>query len=113
MVTRILCRHGDNCRHADIGWPCHGALRVEWLYFSYTLERGAEFFREKLRLFPGREVPALVDLVEIDEVAIGALGPALRRTVDLAGNTVTATGSEISAVFCTEALVLLLLSFSQ
>src|SRR5262249_43078605 len=21
MVTRILCRHGDNCRHADIGLP--------------------------------------------------------------------------------------------
>jgi hypothetical protein len=33
----------------------------------------AEFFREELRLFTGRDVPTLVDLVELDEVAIGAL----------------------------------------
>jgi hypothetical protein len=32
----------------------------------------AEFLREKLRLLPRGEVSALVDLVEVDQVAIGA-----------------------------------------
>ena len=48
-------------------------------------EPGAELFREELRLLPGGEVPALVDLVEVDEVGVGLLGPAPRGVVLLAG----------------------------
>jgi hypothetical protein len=36
-------------------------------------------------LLPGREVAALVDLVEVDQVGIGFLGPAARGLVLLAG----------------------------
>ena len=45
--------------------------------------RRAEFTREQLTQFPGREVTALVDLGEVDERVIGTLGPALWRTIDL------------------------------
>jgi hypothetical protein len=39
-----------------------------------------------LRLFPGREVPALVKLIEVDEVVgIRALCPALRGLLELVG----------------------------
>ncbi len=44
----------------------------------------SEFGRKELRFFPRGEMAALVDLVEISDVAIGTLGPALWRTVDLA-----------------------------
>ena len=44
---------------------------------------------EEFRLFPRREVTALLDLVPIDELVIGTLGPASWRTVNLAGKTVT------------------------
>jgi hypothetical protein len=47
-------------------------------------EGRAELFAEQLRLLPGREVAALVDLVEVDEVArVCALGPAARSLVEL------------------------------
>ena len=46
-------------------------------------ERRAKFLGKKLRLFPGREVAALVGLVEVDQVAIGAPGPCFWRTVDI------------------------------
>src|SRR5260370_36126193 len=42
---------------------------------AQRFERGAELRAEKLRLLPGREVSALVDLVEVDQVAIGAPRP--------------------------------------
>src|SRR5499427_7336419 len=47
-------------------------------------ERRADLFGEELRLFPGGEVAALVDLVVVDEVGVGPLGPAARRLVLLA-----------------------------
>ena len=46
-------------------------------------ERRAELLGEEPRLFPGREVTTLVDLVEVDEIAIGAPGPGLRGSIDL------------------------------
>src|SRR5262245_29891563 len=46
-------------------------------------ERRAELLREELRLFPGREVAALVDLVEVDQVLVGAPGPGLRGSIDV------------------------------
>src|SRR5262249_32003735 len=41
--------------------------------------------REQLRLFPGGEVPSLVDLVEVDEGRVALLHPAAWRGEDLAG----------------------------
>src|SRR4051812_37123434 len=41
-------------------------------------ERRPHLFGEALRLLPGQEVPALSDPVVVDEVRIGAPGPALR-----------------------------------
>jgi hypothetical protein len=66
-----------------------------------TLGRGQLAERPKSRanlagkqagLLPGGEVAAPVDLVEVDEVGIGALGPAPGRLVLLAGEDLTATG---------------------
>src|SRR5215217_3221127 len=48
-------------------------------------ERGANLRREQLRLLPRREVAALVDLDEVDEVGVGLLDPAPRRLILLAG----------------------------
>jgi hypothetical protein len=50
-------------------------------------ESPTEFLSEKLRLLPRREMAALVDLVEIDQVAIGALGPAFGARYISPGNT--------------------------
>src|SRR5215213_1161309 len=48
-------------------------------------ECGSDFFREQLGLFPGREVATLLDLVEVDQVGVGFLGPAARGLILLAG----------------------------
>src|SRR5262245_41007183 len=51
--------------------------------FAERSESGANFGSEELGLLPRREVSALVDLIEVDQVAIGAPGPCLRRSIDL------------------------------
>jgi hypothetical protein len=61
-------------------------------------EGRAELFGEELRLLPGREVSAPVDLVEVDEVAIGAPGPRLRGAIALPGEDGDGHGSAISVV---------------
>jgi hypothetical protein len=48
-------------------------------------ERGSELDGEELRLLPRGEVSAPVDVVEVDEVAIGAPGPAADRLL-IVGN---------------------------
>ena len=48
------------------------------------MEGGPYFLAEELRLLPGREVSALVDLVEVDDVRVTRLDPAARRPPDLA-----------------------------
>ena len=54
----------------------------------------ARIFRQKIRPFPGGEMAAPVELVEVDEVGIGLFGPAPRRLVLLAREDLTATGIE-------------------
>ena len=44
-------------------------------------ERRPELLIEQFRLLPGREVAALVDLVEAGQVGVGTLGPAARRSM--------------------------------
>src|SRR5215470_965 len=51
---------------------------------SQRLERRAELGTEELGFLPRGEVAALVDLVEVDQVAVGAPGPGLRGSIDLA-----------------------------
>ncbi len=48
-------------------------------------ERRARLAGKKFRLFPGCEMATLINFVEIDQMWIGTLGPALRCTVDLTG----------------------------
>src|SRR6202042_2874129 len=48
-------------------------------------EGRANFLGKEHRLLPGREVPAPVELVVVDEVGVSTLGPAARGLVDLAG----------------------------
>src|SRR5215213_7505172 len=51
--------------------------------FAEGSECRSELGTEELRLLPRGEVTALVGLVEVDQVAIGAPGPALRGSVAL------------------------------
>src|SRR5262249_9662573 len=60
-------------------------LTIMALLSPERLEGRAELGSEELRLLPGREMSAPVDLVAVYQVAIGALGPALRRPVDVPG----------------------------
>src|SRR3954462_6154313 len=46
-------------------------------------ESGSQLLTEDLRLFPRREVPALRQLVVMDELGIGPLRPTPRSLVDL------------------------------
>src|SRR6266542_1287515 len=48
-------------------------------------ECGPHLGREELRLLPGGEVAALVDLVEVREAGVGNLDPAPRGSPDLVG----------------------------
>src|SRR3954470_22134808 len=56
-------------------------------------ERRADLGAEQLRLIPRCEVAALVDLMEVDEVAIGTLYPASWRTPSLAGKDRECSGN--------------------
>src|SRR5256885_10389756 len=47
-------------------------LVVYWLPVTARIERRAQLRCEELGLLPGREVPAVVDLVKVDQVAICA-----------------------------------------
>src|SRR5262245_39795939 len=62
---------------------CVPVVRLAPLRSAQRPERRLELGREELRLFPGSEVPATVDLVEVDQVAIGAPGPGLRGPIDI------------------------------
>ena len=46
-------------------------------------ERGTEFSGKELGLLPRGEVAALVDFVEVGQVAIGAPRPGFRGSIDL------------------------------
>ncbi len=52
------------------------SVRLRLFVLAQGPERRAEFGGEQLGLFPGGEMAALVDLMEIDQVRIGLLGPA-------------------------------------
>src|SRR5215216_654802 len=56
---------------------------VSYLDLPQRLEPYAHLIHQKLRLFPRRKVPALVELVVMDELGIRPLRPTPRRMVDL------------------------------
>src|SRR5439155_14321731 len=70
--------------HVAVEDGAHVVRAAPSLQLAQRSERRAELGREEFRLFPRREVTALVDLVEIDQLVIATLIPALWRTVDLA-----------------------------
>src|SRR5438445_12774223 len=53
--------------------------------FAEGSEAGPNLFREGLRLLPGGKVAALIELVVMNELGIGALRPAPRSLVELFG----------------------------
>src|SRR5690349_8896525 len=59
------------------------AIRRTRLPGAQRFECGAQFGGEDLRVFPRREVAAAIGFVEIDEIAIGAFGPAFLSADDL------------------------------
>src|SRR5215204_5835875 len=56
---------------------------LSYLDLPQRLEPYAHLIHQKLRLFPRRKVPALVELVVMDELWIRPLRPTPRRMVDL------------------------------
>src|SRR3954447_11464016 len=73
--------------------PHRGALPTErghlhtreHRHLAKRAERSSHLGREELRLLPGGEVAAPVDLVEVREVGVGHLDPAARGSPDLVG----------------------------
>src|SRR5206468_90591 len=87
-------------RAPSVRWDCARAHRCRpwrWRYghprcpypqsvqLAQGPERRLDLGHEELRLLPGREVAAFVELVVVDEVGIRPLRPAPRRRVELVG----------------------------
>ena len=53
------------------------------LYARSDSQARPNLSRKQLRLFPGGEVPAFGEGVEVNEIVVGALGPTPRSLVDL------------------------------
>src|SRR5262245_37275447 len=60
-------------------------------HLAQRAESCADLFGERLRLLPGREVPALRQPVVVNQVGIGFLGPAPRRRIELVGKDTDAS----------------------
>src|SRR5262245_9985905 len=75
---RVLHRSPYDSRTMDKGCPALVAGRAAHvlLRLADRLERRAHLRREEQRLFPCREVPALVHLVEVGELRVAAFRPA-------------------------------------
>src|SRR3954463_10798294 len=77
-------------RMATVFEPIRPVPPITTIFISDLLgtqgsEPRAQLFHEELRLFPRREVPALVELVVMDEPGIRPLRPAPRRRDDVVG----------------------------
>src|SRR5262249_25807573 len=81
FMGRLFLSHREarevSHRHREGMRRSHGNLLPQ------GLERRTQLRREQLRLLPRREVTALVDLVEVDQVLVGTPGPCLRRSIDV------------------------------
>src|SRR5262245_15111150 len=64
-------------------WPADLCPRASaYPLAAQRLEARTQLFREELRLLPAGEVPALGQLVVVDQLWIGLLGPTPRRRVE-------------------------------
>ncbi len=63
------------------GGTSHAMCAVPHRQSAQGSERGAQFAGEELRLLPCGEMATLVDLVEVDEIAVRVQGPTLGRTI--------------------------------
>src|SRR4249919_912570 len=77
------CRKANPVSNAGRDLAAFGEMTVG--RSSQRAERCPELSREDLRLLPGGEVSALVDLVEVGQGWVGLLDPAARGPDDLAG----------------------------
>ena len=68
----------DGCGRRRAAKPVRHGAAPQAPVLRRESEACANLFREELRLFPGREVPALVELVVVDQLGIRALCPAPR-----------------------------------
>src|SRR5262249_33636476 len=85
---RVPARIIGSFRHMSISWrETASTLRPQSISFRLAQrpERRSDFGGEKLRLFPRREVAALVNLVVVDKFGICALCPTPRGLILLAG----------------------------
>src|SRR5207248_4857085 len=71
------------------GWMTHmsGAPSTVRPLTTQRFERSAHLVHKRLRLLPRGKVRALWDAVVVDELGIRLLSPALRRLVDLFGES--------------------------
>src|ERR687897_752456 len=77
-----------------VGGPEVGPFRSEaTLGLAQRPEGGPQLGGEELRLLPGGEVAAPVDLVEVSEAGVDRLDPAARGSPDLAGERREADGN--------------------
>src|SRR3954466_7744778 len=76
---------GGRARGEALGRPAkRGHVHpCEYRHLAKRAQPGADLGDEQLRLLPGREVPALVELVVVDEVGIRLLCPTARRLIEL------------------------------
>src|ERR1700726_220944 len=66
-------------------WRCTASLNYSVAASTRIAERakaGSKLFNKQSWLFPGREVTALAELVIVDQLGIGALGPAPRSRIE-------------------------------
>src|SRR3712207_4515997 len=70
---------------AMVGGGAYGVRVTPSLRLAQRSEPRAELLGEQLGLFPGRKVTTFFDLVEVDEVRVGPLGPTPRGLICLAG----------------------------
>src|SRR5215213_651180 len=81
-VNKGKKREGRSIVALALSTPC---APTPSLRLAQGSERRPDLGREEFRLFPGGEVSAPVDLVEVGEVGVRLLDPAARGPPDLAG----------------------------
>src|SRR5215203_2576443 len=84
--TRTTCpRRSSGERGSELSHPLAPSSEDMGTISAKRRECRPDLFGKERGLFPGREVAAPVDLVEVGEVGVRILGPAARGPPDLAG----------------------------
>ena len=84
MVDRRHCHDGAFVFECDIDEKAVRLARAAIQFvLTQRLERGTQLGAVKLRLFPGREVAALIDFMEVNEFVKSATSPRLWCLIEL------------------------------